>query len=156
MSYLSVISLNDAKDYLRIDSNLNDDNSRIQSMIAASLGIVEKETNILVYNRDKDYTFLDGLVRVYDFPINSLETPTDAKRQKKTLYSNYTANVEDGTTLTLNVGYQNKNDVPAELVEIALNIVKHFYYETETDKVTQTGLPEWIKSALFLHKRFIL
>ena len=156
MAYLDVITLADAKNYLRVDDTLTEDDGRITSMIKACLGIVERRTNVLVYARSKSYDFQNGCVYVYDYPINTLITPTDAEVQKKGLYSIYTANVDNGTDLVLNVGYSDPAEVPAELVEIALNLLKYFYYEAETNKANYEELPIWLQIALDQQRRFII
>ena len=74
----------------------------------------------------------------------------------KGLYSIYTANVDNGTDLVLNVGYSDPADVPSELVEVALNLLKYFYYEAETNKANYEELPMWLQIALDQQRRFII
>lgn len=156
MSYLDVISLADAKNYLRVDDTLTEDDARITSMIKASLRMIEQATNILVYARSKEYYFEDYCVYVYDYPINALITPSDADVTEKKLYSIYSTNDSDVTKLTLNVGYADANDVPADIVETALYMLKYMYYEAETDKVSVSNFPQWIQIMISQNKRFII
>lgn len=156
MAYLDVISLAEAKNYLRVDDTLTDDDAQISRMIKSALATIEKGTNVLVYARDKNYLFQDYCVRVYDFPINSLVTPTDADVEEKTLYTNYEAKSSSDTTLTLNVGFVDPLDVPYELIDCALQYVKYLYYEAETDKANKGGLPYWLQDMINQNKRYIL
>ena len=89
MAYINVITLADAKNYLRIDDTLTEDDAQITRMIKAALSYVENYTGHLVYARDKDYRLIDGKVTVYDYPINS-EVTVDLDVENKTLHKNYT------------------------------------------------------------------
>lgn len=155
MAYLDVISLADAKSYLRIDDTLTDDDAQITRMIKSALSTIEKKTNILVYARSKSYLFQDYCVKVYDYPINSLTSPTDAEVVEKTLYTNYTTNNSTDKQLVLNVGYTDPLDVPQELIDCALQYVKYLYYEAETDKSNKGMLPYWLQDMINQNKRFI-
>jgi len=75
MAYLDVISLAEAKLYLRVDDTLTEDDAQITNMISSALKYVEKNTQILVFSRTKTYRMINGFVKVYDFPINSVITP---------------------------------------------------------------------------------
>ena len=71
MAYLDIIPLSDAKVYLRIDDDLTEDDNQITRMINASLSYIERYTNVILYDRDKEYRLINGCVRVYDYPVNS-------------------------------------------------------------------------------------
>ena len=100
--------------------------------------------------------FQDYCVRVYDFPINSLTSPTDAEVENKTLYTNYEASKTTDVTLVLNVGYVDPLDVPYELIDCALQYVKYLYYEAETDKANKGMLPYWLQDMMNQNKRYLL
>ncbi len=76
MAYIDVISLANAKLYLRVDDTLTEDNAQITNMISVALKYVEDYTQILVFDRDKTYRMINGCVRVYDYPINSVIKPS--------------------------------------------------------------------------------
>jgi hypothetical protein len=156
MAYLDVISLAEAKTYLRVDDTLTDDDTQISRMIKSALSTIEKRTNVLVYARSKNYLFQDYCVRVYDFPINSLTSPTDAEVENKALHTNYEASKTTDVTLVLNVGYTDPLDVPYELIDCALQYVKYLYYEAETDKANKGMLPLWLQDMINQNKRFII
>lgn len=75
MAYIDIISLAQAKLYLRVDDTLTEDDAQIISMISVALKYVEDYTNILVFDRDVTYRMIRGVIRVYDFPINSVISP---------------------------------------------------------------------------------
>ena len=95
MSYLNVISLDSAKQYLRVDSELLEDDSQIERMIKSALSTIERRTNILFYARDKKYIFQDYCVKVYDYPINSVVSTFNVDTEQKTLFTNYQTNTGD-------------------------------------------------------------
>lgn len=152
MSYLSVISLATAKNYLRVDEDLVEDDCDITRMIVASLQFVENYTNHLVYARNKEYFITHGAkyIDVFDYPINELLTDADTcKPQNFATKRRYYADVE------LNVGYVEPINVPNGLIEAALQIIKVWYYEHEKRSV-ESLIPDNIKDTLFQYKRFII
>ena len=87
MSYLNVISLDQAKQYLRIDDELSADDAQIEQMIKGALSTLERRTNILFYARKKKYIFQDYSVKVYDYPINEVVSTFDVDTEQKTLFT---------------------------------------------------------------------
>lgn len=153
MAYIDIIPLSDAKIYLRIDDDLTEDDNQITRMINGALSYVEKYTQHILYARDKEYRLINGGVSVYDYPINS-EVTTDLVVENKTLYTNYCLGVDNGL-ITLNVGYEDVENVPSELIEVALEIIDIFYYGKETGK-SMASLSELSVQILNQNKRFIL
>jgi len=155
MAYIDVITLSEAKTYLRVDDTLTEDDAQITRMINASLSYVEKATNIIVFARLKEYVMVNGCNRVYDYPINSLIDPIEASIERKTLYSIYSYGT-DTITLSLNVGYADVNDFPDELREVALEIIDLMYYEHESGKSYIKDLSSLSVSILNQYKRFLI
>lgn len=157
MAYLDIISLDEAKIYLRIDDTLTEDDNQLTRMINGALSYVEKKTNYILFEREKDYRFVDGSVRVYDYPINSVSTPTEADMdiEYKTLHANFCYGTSSDE-LTLNVGYSDVTDIPQELIEVAYEIIELMYYEKETNKNHLTDLSTLSKEILNSYKRFII
>ena len=56
----------------------------------------------------------------------------------------------------LNVGYTDPLDVPSELIDAALQLVKYMYYEAETNTASKGNIPYWIQEMINQHKRFII
>ena len=156
MSYLNVITLEEAKNYLRVDDTLTEDDNRISSMIKASLSMIERRTNILVYARSKNYLFQNYCVKVYDYPINTLITPTDATEIEMELYSIFETNNSENKKLTLNVGYETVSEVPNEIIECALEYVKYLYYDSENNNGKSNEIPYYIQNMINEMKRFII
>lgn len=157
MAYIDVITLAEAKEYLRIDDTLTEDDTQITRMISTALIFVENNTGHMVYSRDKDYVMVDGFIRVYDTPITAIVTPTEADmdNEQKTLYKNFCYGIET-STLTLTVGYTTKAAVPPGLIDVALEVIDILYYGNETGKTVHRDLSPMSKSILEQHKRFIL
>lgn len=156
MAYIDVITLSDAKLYLRVDDTLTEDDAQITRMINASLAYIEKWTNIMVFARDKTYLMVDGCVRVYDAPITTLVGPNDAVVVRKTLYNTYSTTQGETVDLTLNIGYADPVDVPDELKEVALEIIDLMYYEHESGKTVVKDLSSLSRDILNRNKRFIV
>lgn len=157
MAYTDIISLSDAKIYLRIDDTLTEDDNDIIRMINASLRYVEKYTNVLVYARDKNYLVEQGLLKVYDYPINTdLDTLTDYTVERKGLYTNICANNADTFDLTLDVGYLYSDGVPQELLEVAYELIDLYYYGEKDGKPIDKKLSELSIDALNQNKRFFI
>jgi len=151
MAYIDVIPLARAKNYLRIDPDLTEDDTEITSMINAALSYVETRTRVFVYARDKVYNGACQ-VKVYDYPINSVVSPTDPLPWSitRTMYTIY----PDAKTVTLNVGYATPEDVPDIFIQSALQMIKIWYYESEK-QVNSQMIPISVTEALDVEKRFI-
>ena len=156
MAYLDIITLADAKTYLRIDDTLTDDDAQISRMIKASLSQVERATNYILFARSKSYVVENLSVNVYDYPINSLTTPTTAVALEKAIYTTYTTIVATDLKVTLNVGYVDPLDVPSDLIEVAFEMIDLMYYSPETGKSIKSNLSELSKMVLSNYKRFFI
>ena len=148
MSYLDVITLERAKNYLRIDPDLTEDDAEITSMINAACMYVEKRTNHILYARDIVYNG-SCQVKVYDYPINLIITDP----APFVCYFSTFAVFPDVKTVTLNVGYA-QDAVPDDLIQPALQMLKVWYYESEK-QVNSTLIPESVKEALDVNRRFL-
>lgn len=151
MSYISVISLETAKNYLRVDDDLTEDDNSITSMINASLRHIENYTNVLVYARDKSYDFDDEVLRVYDYPINNTIT-ADVTSERKSLYTNYSGSV---SLLELNVGYVDPLEVPDDLIQVALEMIDIMYYIQKGGE-SKALITPLMQDILDSNKRFII
>jgi len=149
MAYIDVITLARAKNYLRIDSGLTDDDAEITSMINASLRYIEKRTNHIMFAREATYTG-KCQVKVYDYPINSITTDP----APFVCYFSTYAVFPDVKTVDLNVGYTDASDVPDELIQAALQMIKVWYYESEK-QVNSTLIPESVKECIDIYRRFL-
>ncbi|MEM6814902.1 MAG: head-tail connector protein [Bacteroidota bacterium] len=148
MSYTSVITLASAKEYLGVDDTSRD--TEISRMITSALSFLEKRTNIHVKTKDKTYYFMDGCVRVYDFPINT-ETPTEVESETSELSTLYSTNNSDVKSITLNIGHTDITQIDPDWIEAGYSIIAHLYYGKSLKDV-----PDTIMDFININKRFIL
>jgi hypothetical protein len=148
MAYIDVITLARAKNYLRIDSDLTDDDTLITSMINGALRFIEKRTNHIMFIQEKVYNG-SCQVKVYDYPINSIVTNPAPFKVDFSLFTIY----PDVKTVTLNVGY-GVDEVPDDLIQAGLQMIKVWYYESEK-QVNTTLIPESVMQVIDINKRFI-
>lgn len=151
-NYTDVISLEQAKLYLRIDDGQTVTDDEITQMINSSLSFIEKRTNHIFKTRDKVYykdCALVQQVKVYDYPIDNSETDLDIVYRQ--LYA-IVPTVDDMVTLT--IGYTSVDDIPSELIDAALQIIKVWFYEGEKQTNT-TLIPLSVIQAIDVNRRFI-
>ncbi len=149
MAYLDVITLARTKNYLRLDPGFTADDAEVTSMIKAACRFIELRTNHIFFAQDKVFTGLIN-VQVYDFPINSLVSPTGATVVYFATSNSYTAQ----TSVTLNVGYALPENVPEELKAAVLQMVKVWYYESEK-QVNTMLIPMSVLQAVDVNRRFL-
>jgi hypothetical protein len=154
-NYTDVISLERAKLYLKVDASQTETDDEITSMINSSLSFIEKRTNHIFKTRDKVYYKDCNLVEkttVYDYPINN---PEGEGFISGIIYKTNKAIVPtvDGF-VTLNIGYSSVDDIPNELIDAALQIIKVWFYESEK-QVNTTLLPLSVLEAIDVNRRFV-
>lgn len=151
-NYTDVISLEQAKLFLKVDEDQDVTDDEITQMINSSLSFIEKRTNHIFKTRDKVYykdCALVQQVKVYDYPIDNSVTELNIKYRP--LYA-IVPTVNDMVTLT--IGYTDVEDIPSELIDAALQIIKVWFYEGE--KQTNTSLiPLSVMQAIDVNRRFI-
>ena len=156
-SYLEVISLAQAKNYLRIDDGMTADDAFIESMIKASLQWIEEYTRHILVERDftlyaPAQTNCEGqyIYYVYHYPIVS--ALPDAEKTTRNLYTKYYTSEEE---LVITAGYDDLTLVPEAIVQAAYAILQVWYYNSE--KTIQSNLvPDSVKFALDPYRRFPL
>lgn len=157
MSYLTVIPLTDAKNYLRIDDTLTEDDNQITRMINASLSFIENWTQNYVYARAKTYRMINGCVKVYDYPINSITSPDedDMNNEEMTLYKNFSYG-SDNSDMVLNIGHTLPASVPDELIEVAYEIIDILYHGSKKNGTLTDQLSMLSIEVLNRYKRFLI
>ena len=154
MAYSSIISLQEAKNYLRIDTDFTEDDLSIQSMLKSAIRYVENFTQHYFFAKDVQKIIIEGKVRVYDFPLNSLVSPTENVESKiYPTWTEYTITDSSLTHITVNVGYQASADVPEELKQVVLFLLDMYYYGKEGKS---GSLPQYHVDTLNHYKRFII
>lgn len=155
MSYIDVIPLATAKEYLRVDDSHTEDDAQITRMIGTALAFVEKWTNHIVYARDKDYLLYNGSSKIFEYPINSVVSPNEAVLTITEGISHTQYNYSEQTVITLNVGYVDSADVPDGLIDVALEVIDIYYYGNDTGKTVKDLSPMSV-DVLNQHKRHLL
>lgn len=151
-TYLDVISLERAKLYLKVDELQTVTDDEITSMINSSLSFIEKRTGHIFKTRNKVYykdCALVQQVKVYDYPIDNTVTLLDITYRP--LYA-IVPTVNDVVTLT--IGYTDLEDIPSELIDAALQLIKVWFYESEKQSNT-TLIPLSVMEAIDVNRRFV-
>jgi hypothetical protein len=150
--YTDVISLEQAKLYLKIDEGQNVTDDEITGMINSALSFIEKRTNHIFKTRDKVYfkdCALVQQVKVYDYPIDNTETEFDI------IYRPLYAIVPTvNNTVTLTTGYTSVEDIPSELIDSALQLINFWFYNSET-KNAMNSVPDFVLSNIDVNRRFL-
>jgi len=149
MAFIDVVTLAEAKAYLRVDDGFTEDDSLITLLINAAGDYLEKYTNHLLYSRDKTYQFYDGCVRVYDYPINSQVSVDTVESEVLSLYTLY----EGDDEVTLNVGYD-VADVPFMLKVKMFEVIDAMYNGNENASVT--NISDDLFESITLYRRFMI
>lgn len=146
-SYTDVISLDQAKLYLKVDAGQTETDAEITQMINSSLSIIERRTNHIFKTRNKEY-FGALSVDVYDYPINTEGAQLNKCSPNKARFPTVNGSV------ILNIGYTNIEDIPTELIDCALSLINFWFYNSET-KGADNSIPNFVKMAIDQNRRFI-
>jgi len=150
-TYLDVISLERAKLYLKIDTLQTETDDEITSMINSSLSFIEKRTGHIFKTRNKTYysTACCNSVIVYDYPIDN--TTTDYVIEYR--QTNAIVPTVNGSVI-VTLGYTDVDDIPNELIDAALQLLKVWFYESETQN-NSTLIPKSVMEAIDVNRRFV-
>ena len=150
--YIDVITLETAKNHLRVDLDFTADDEAITRMIASALQLIEVNTNHIMYARDINYYLQNGYnyISVFDYPINTTDFG-DVTKLDYSLNARFYAH-----TVMANVGYANVSDVPKPLIEAALMLIENWYYESETDGSKGLDMPLEVQRIIMNYKRCIV
>ncbi|MFM2204478.1 MAG: Flavobacterium phage 11b [Bacteroidota bacterium] len=151
-NYTDVISLQTAKNYLKIDVGETATDNEILGMINSALSYIEKRTNHIFKTRDKVYykdCALVQQVKVYDYPIDNTVTLLDI-----TYKPNYAIVPTINDYVTVTCGYTNFDDIPSELIDCALQLINFWFYNQET-RNAQNSIPDFIGNNIDVNRRFI-
>ena len=150
-NYTDVISLEQAKLYLKIDDGQTITDDEITGIINSALSFIEKRTNHIFKTREKVYfkdCALVQQVKVYDYPIDNIDELDIIYRP---LYA-IVPTVNNMVTLT--TGYTNVDDIPSELIDSALQLINFWFYNSET-KNAMNSVPDFVLSNIDVNRRFL-
>lgn len=161
-SYLDIISLSDAKTYLRIDDTLSADDTQIETMITAAFQWIEKYTNHILVEQEKEYfpstdnTYCgQNIFFVYDSPIESVVSPADSADYTEKRFATKVRYTSSDETITLNLGYAAVEDIPQPIIQAAYATLQVWYYNSEKAQ-NNTLVPDSVRFALNPYRRFPL
>lgn len=154
-AYTDIVSLQRAKNYLRVDDTLTEDDEEITSMIKGAFRFIERYTNHIFGARD----FTNHSGKIYNYPINSIvgvdqfNWDNYYQRNYDKIYGEYGSFLPN-SLVDYNAGYINSEDVPDDFIQAALQMVKVFYYESEK-QVNSTLIPISVTMVLDSYRRFV-
>ena len=151
--YENIISVDEAKKYLRLDEDFNEDDSDIERMIASALEYITKNTNYVFRVQNKTYRQdSDSNVIIYDYPLNT----TDFSPNIPLYYSGY-IKFKNTDVVTASIGFTSKADegFPSALIDCALQIIKYYYYGSETNE-NSTLMPKAVEDIIRDYRRCII
>lgn len=167
MTPLDILSLQDAKDFLKVD--FDDDNDLITGLIRSSVSYIEKQTQYRLWNRFELETTSFN-TELFQFPINSF-TVTDLsgnipiyRAEQKSirlniLFPEHLNTFESFASslpiyyIRMDVGYTSADQVPDDLISAMKKLVTYWYEQRGMNKV---DLPDDINNLIDPYKRFVL
>ena len=159
-NYIDLVTVLEAKSYLRIDASNTDSDVELAVMIGSACNLIENYTQVYLRPRDEVYYFnSEGYIRLYPKPVNSIELPvtaTDYDESIKQLYRLYSRNNSSLESMTFNLGYDDTADVKPIFKTAILETVKLWFYGSEDEAVLKGGyLPNSVMAILSSERRFI-
>jgi len=119
---LDVISLADAKEYLRVD--YPDQDGIITRNIKSAVSLIEQYTDVYLYERERAYDLLGCSLEIYDAPLTFTGVvPTKTKQQAMSIIVYGKAS----DTYTANIGYENVADIPQNLIDACYKMITYLY-----------------------------
>lgn len=128
MAALDVITLQEAKDNLRVD--FSDDDAIISRIIKTSIDWVERYTCHKLWQRTETITSDGCPIEVYDYPVTVSSVtndgnPVDYTTQKRSLKLVICAPKD--AVVTLSVGYGSVDAIPSPLLDACYKIITYLY-----------------------------
>ena len=148
---MSAIGIDQALLYLRVDDQISQEQEmELQSMIDASETFIGRKTGYWLTDKDRTYfPDPDGYIRVYDTPIQDDLSTYDYE------HKNGYVVIRSSEMITLCVGYKSPTEIPQDLINACLQMLKVWYYESEK-QVNTSLIPEAVRQVIWNRKRFII
>ena len=164
MNQLNVVSLAEAKLYLRIDPDDTIEDGLITSLIKSAVNQAEQFTLQILWQRELSLiTPVSGAVKIYEYPLISVETVVDPDMVVLTFETietqGFTEVISDAgfNTVTFVAGYgwnyEGGSDVPDD-IETAIKEMIAYYYENRDNSVV--GMPTIATLLLSPYRRITL
>lgn len=140
MDALNVVTLQETKLFLRLESNYNYEDNLIESLIKAAVQEVELMTSQILYQRlITAKTNVRGLYRILEYPLLSIESltnislqPVDYTEDTTDWYTDIRSDETGLQTLTFAAGYgwdYNMGSEVPDAIQTALKVMITYLYE---------------------------
>jgi hypothetical protein len=165
MDQLNVVSLADAKMYLRLDLDYTIEDGLITSLIKSAVNQAEQFTLQVLWQRQLSLiTPVSGAVKIYEYPLISVETVVDPDMVALTFetietqgFTEVISSTAGFNTVTFVAGYgwnyEGGSEVPDD-IETAIKEMIAFYYENRDNPVV--GMPTIATLLLSPYRRITL
>jgi hypothetical protein len=165
MDQLNVVSLSEAKLYLRLDEDYTIEDGLITSLIKSAVNQAEQFTLQVLWQRTLTaITPVSGLLKIYEYPIISIETVVDPDLDALTFeivetegFTEVISGTSGFNTVTFVAGYgwnyEGGSDVPDD-IETAIKEMIAYYYENRDNSVV--GMPTIATLLLSPYRRITL
>lgn len=146
MTYDEILPLAEVKDFLHLEQDFVDQDSIIERMIKSALQFLEKRTNhIFQLRTDVNYTSNGNCITVFDYPIRySGDDVVLYYSDKVVFYSK---------SIIADVGYLSIDDIPADLITAALDLIEQDYFGAE-NKTGERIISQKTMQIINSHRRF--
>jgi len=135
MDGTNVITLEEAKEFLKVD--FDNDDLIITNLIKAAVGIIEKKTSYMLYERN-EISFVSNCDKIYKYPFSLSESEDNDNYTiiANRLYSsiNIIGGIEyptQGRGVELTLGYNDPSLIPSPLREACLRLITYWYDQRE-------------------------
>jgi hypothetical protein len=165
MNQLNVVSLAEAKLYLRIDPDDVVEDGLITSLIKSAVNQAEQFTLQVLWQRQMTaITPVSGALKIYEYPIVSIETVVDPDLDALTFelvetegFTEVISGISGFNTVTFVAGYgwnyEGGSEVPDD-IETAIKEMIAYYYENRDNPVV--GMPTIATLLLSPYRRITL
>lgn len=153
-AYAHILPLDEVKNDLRLEDGFTEDDSAIERMIASAFEYISKRSNHVFKVEDRTYykSPVNGQIVVYDYPVNTTTFADGVFPLRGSGYMKF-CNLD---SIELSVGYSDRSQVPTDLIEACLRLVKDMYYNSEEKNLRGLTVTEDINTLIDQHKRFML
>ena len=155
MDALDFISLQEAKEYLKIDFDSED--NMIINLIRSAVSSIEKKTSYMLYERNETKFISNCGDKIYEYPF-SLAESEDADNYEiyeNRLYSSITiigggSYPTRGRGVELTIGYNDSSLVPPVLKDACMRLITYWYDQREMETTSfpsdvYTMIQPWIR-----------
>lgn len=131
MDALDVISLADAKEYLRVD--YTDQDGVITRNIKSAISLIEQYTDVYLYERERTYALLGCSLEIYDSPLVWTGISPEKTKQQAMSVIVYG---KSGDTFAANIGYSDKADIPQNLLDACYKLITYLFENRDSYSVS--------------------